>query len=177
MNVSSFSVVQFHTNAVTWNAPKTPDPSTEDQPAEAAAPAPAVDTVELSEPAITPIEPASQPMETSRRLSSALDGDRDGAVSKDEFTSSALALLRHARNRSEASDVAVAKQESRWARRLAKNFDRADGNGDGSIDESEMKAALTASGPRADGRTPMTARRMTVAAVAIQQYTMTAKSL
>jgi len=143
--------------------------------------------------ASTPAAPATappQPTDTvalsgaSRRgsaLMTAVDADRDGVVSKDEFTSGAMALLRRAGGRHHAH---------RLERKLEKLFARVDGNHDGSIDANELTSALSRSAKRrgechpsetcrpaeSRGASAPVAASVTVVAVAIQQYTAVSRT-
>lgn len=110
----------------------------------------------VAAPEPRPSSPASGRAEA---LFTALDADRDGAISEDEFTDGARRLLgrghRHAhghdRERERDADHGRVEGPShghygrhgRLERRLERLFDRVDGNGDGSVDRDELTAALT----------------------------------
>ena len=89
-------------------------------------------------------------------LLAALDTDKDGAMSKDEFTSGALALLGrrgdHPRTHGngDGDNGRRARGVPGLERRLEKAFDRVDANDDGSVDEGELTTALAGRG----GSTP-----------------------
>jgi hypothetical protein len=80
-------------------------------------------------------------------LLGALDGDDNGSITAQEFTEAASALLRR-------PAPPQAKDEGRGRRglpglerRLEKAFDRIDGNGDGSVDATELATALGVAPP------------------------------
>jgi hypothetical protein len=120
-----------------------------------------------------------------------LDTDQDGAVSKDEFTSGAIELLRRASARAYHRHVGREdgdgddRREDRWRARLERVFDRIDGNGDGAVDRGELSARMQ---PKArPGRRPehgcesscpppaaTTVTSVTLVAVAIRRYTVDA---
>jgi hypothetical protein len=161
----SFSVsamrLSFADRATT--APATPD----------ATPAPAttssgtdrvtLSTAAESEPAAPAEAPAAEapapegatPATTSP-LFTRLDADADGAMTKEEFTSGALALLGrrgdHPRvhGNGDGENGRRARGVPGLERRLEKAFDRVDANKDGGIDEGELDAALSRAGGDGD---------------------------
>ena len=110
----------------------------------AAAPAPPTSTNDAVTTGTTPhtSEPPSP-------LFAVLDADQDGAVTKAEFTSGALALLGrrgdHPRvhGNADGENGRRARGVPGLERRLEKAFDRVDANDDGSLDQGEMTAALS----------------------------------
>ena len=92
-------------------------------------------------------------------LFGALDGDEDGAITEQEFTEGAIALLRRAggRRRVRGDDGEGAEGESRGVRRLErkleKAFGRVDANDDGAIDKEELTTALAQVAKRRGGQT------------------------
>lgn len=96
-------------------------------------------------------------------LFGALDADQDGAITAQEFTEGAVALLRRARDRQRVrghdgeghDDEGHGHHESRGVgrleRQLEKAFGRVDANDDGAIDRDELTAALAAAGGRRRG--------------------------
>lgn len=108
--------------------------------ASAAEPAPA-DATE------TAPRPTSRAAARAQALFTALDADKDGTVTKDEFTSGAKALLgRDGGPRRSGDDEdgerRVSRFERRLDRRLARAFDRVDGDDNGGISVEEMTAAF-----------------------------------
>jgi hypothetical protein len=139
----------------------------EQEPAPTSAPPPAVppppqtDSVNLTRAA-----------NRADALLGAVDGDQDGAVSEQEFTDGALALLRRGRSR-------------HLHRRLEKLFDRVDANQDGNVSKAEMTSALErVSGHRRQcppcAEPPAVANAtvtsVTVVAVAMKRYTAAAQT-
>ena len=124
-------------------------------------------------------------------LVSRLDTDEDGAVSKDEFTSGAIDLLKRASVRAHHRHVGrgegIEKRDARWLGRLERAFDRIDANGDGSLDAGEVAAQLTGRPGRRNGQvagdesasgapsSPATSvTSVTIVAIAIRRYTVDA---
>lgn len=112
--------------------------------ADAAASEPTNETAAASTP---PVPPPSRASRRADALFAALDGDQDGALTADEFTSGALNLLRNAGARRRIDDDGDSdRRESRGLRRLErkldKAFERVDANDDGAIDKNELTAAL-----------------------------------
>lgn len=130
--------------------------------------------------------PASQPTKADR-LVRALDRDQDGAITKDEFTQGAIALLRRAAARqyarAERNDDGPSRADEKrhhgMANRLARVFDRLDANQDGALDVAEMADGLgRRSGgtvepraPQAGASSSFTAVAVSVSTIAVQQYT------
>ena len=77
-----------------------------------------------------------------------LDADQDGTMTKEEFTTGALALLGRRADRSrvhgngDGDNGRRARGVPGLERRLEKAFDRVDANKDGGIDDGELNAAL-----------------------------------
>lgn len=132
-----------------------------------AAPA-AADTVHLSRAA-----------RRADALMAAVDSSEDGAISEQEFTDGALALLRRGRSR-------------HLQRRLAKLFDRVDANQDGSLSKEELTSALRQVSRHRHHRRPADVQApssnetttassavvtsVTVVAVAVKQYAAAAQA-
>ena len=142
-----------------------------------------------------PDAPAAQSPRTAaaaRRadtLLTRLDTDEDGTVSKDEFTTGAIALLKRAAARAHHRHVGRGegseKREERLRARLERAFDRIDANGDGSLEHGELAARLTpkqragrGSGHDCESACPpaatTTVTNVTLVAVAIRRYTLDA---
>jgi Ca2+-binding EF-hand superfamily protein len=137
--------------------------------------APATDTVDLS-------------ARRAETLIEALDKDGDGLVSKEEFTESAMELLKRASVRFHHLPAGNAKgierRDERWTNRLEDVFAHVDSNHDGAIDASELTSALPKPAQRPEQRqscsstqtstgspTEVTATAsVTVVAVAIRRY-------
>lgn len=86
-----------------------------------------------------------------------LDTDQDGAITEQEFTEGAIALLRRAGDRRRArGDDEGDERESRGVHRLErtleKAFGRVDSNDDGAIDTDELTVALARVAKRRGGR-------------------------
>jgi EF hand domain-containing protein len=123
----------------------------------------AVDRVQLSSDATTQTAApgGSGTPQRGDALFGALDADKDGSITEQEFTDGAMALLRRAGARhhhhvhhdgSEKHDREV-RGSGRLGRKLEKLFDRVDANHDGSIDTGELTKALARSAS-ADGSEP-----------------------
>ncbi|HUU34502.1 MAG TPA: hypothetical protein VMW48_10585, partial [Vicinamibacterales bacterium] len=109
-----------------------------------------------AEAAETPVVPVASLTRAERQadaLFGALDADQDGAITEQEFTEGAAALLRRAghRHRARGGDGDDHRSErgaehggGRLHRKLEKAFARVDANQDGSIDKDELTAALAA---------------------------------
>lgn len=100
-------------------------------------------------PAAAPAPSVPPPSRAARRadaLFTALDGDKDGAITEDEFKEGALNLLRNAGARRRIDDDGEGR-ETRGLRRLERKieraFERVDKNDDGAIDKDELTAALS----------------------------------
>lgn len=110
----------------------------------AAATAPSTSENDAATPGNTPA--VSQP---SSLLFATLDADRDGSVTREEFTSGALALLGkrgdhpRAHGNGDGENGRRARGVPGLERRLAKAFGRVDANDDGSLEQFEMSAALS----------------------------------
>jgi hypothetical protein len=170
-------------------------------PAPAITPAPApADRVELSSGATAQAtSPAvSTAPHAGDALFGALDANKDGSITAQEFTDGATALLRragarhHHRHARGDDDRGHRDQEvsgsGRLERTLEKLFDRVDANHDGSIDKDELATALdpapaspSAAAPSDQaaaappGNQPdlasVATTRVTYVAVAVEQYT------
>ena len=109
----------------------------------AAAAAPSTSENDAATPGNTPA--VSQP---SSLLFATLDADRDGSVTREEFTSGALALLGkrgdhlRAHGNGDGENGRRARGVPGLERRLEKAFGRVDANDDGNVDEGEISAAL-----------------------------------
>lgn len=128
----------------------------------------------------SPLESPSSPTAGGRAapLLAALDGDRDGSITRQEFTAAASALLRR-------DAPARANDEGRGRRglpglerRLEKAFGRIDGNRDGALDKDELTAALAGRDQRDGDDVPAPAAagvmvtyvRVTSISIAVQRY-------
>jgi len=124
---------------------------------------------EDTEPAPTaPRTPSRAEQSAERRaeaLFGALDADQDGAITEQEFTEGAVALLRRAGDRrrvhehgGEGQGQGDGEHASRGLRRLErkleKAFGRVDANDDGAIDQDELTAALAKGRGRAEPAPP-----------------------
>ena len=106
-------------------------------------------TTDGTEQALTPSEaPPSRPSRADT-LVRALDADKNGSISEQEFTEGAIALLRRAAARQHARDdhasraLAGRRAPSPWHGASAgRVFDRIDANHDGGVDAAELTAAL-----------------------------------
>jgi len=153
------------------------------------APAPADDSA--SSPAAVAMEPAASTSKVSSRavaLFQRLDSDQDGNISKDEFTSGAIDLLKRASVREHHRHVGrgegIDKRDARWLARLERAFDRIDASGDGAVDQDELSAPMLRAdrAPRGSrdsepgGAAPQTTSvtSVTLVAVAIRRYTVDA---
>lgn len=134
---------------------------------------------EVGSPSGSPDSP-STPVAGGRAASllAALDGDRDGSITRQEFTAAASALLRR-------DAPARANDEGRGRRgvpglerRLEKAFDRIDGNRDGAVDAAELTAVFARRDQRDGGDVPTPAAagvmvtyvRVTSVSIAVQRY-------
>ena len=158
-------------------------------PAKAATSAIEPDRVTLSS---AKTEPVSRVTRRADALFGALDADQDGAITEQEFTEGALALLRRAGDRRRVrGDDAGDQRESRGVRRLERKlekvFGRVDANDDGAIDKEELTTALarvaTRRGAQAEPAPPLepppapaqtgttVTFSFTFVSVAVQRYT------
>jgi EF hand len=99
--------------------------------------------------------PPSRAERRAEALMTALDADKDGAVTSDEFTSGARALLKAGSSgRTEGHDDNGRHQGrglGRLERRLERAFERVDANDDGAVDAAELTSAFSALGRRRRG--------------------------
>jgi len=102
-------------------------------------------------------------------LFGALDADQDGAITEQEFTEGAVALLRRAGDQrrvrehdgdGEHEGRGLRRLERRLERKLERAFDRVDANDDGAIDQEELTSAGTT-----------VTFSLTFVSVAVQRYT------
>lgn len=98
------------------------------------------------------LSPAATAGTKAEKLVSALDADKDGAISDKEFIDGGTALLRRASHRRHSHDDDGSETKvhghgrrglHRLERRLERLFDKVDANGDGALDARELTAALT----------------------------------
>lgn len=117
---------------------------------------------------VTPVTPPTRAEQRANALFGALDADQDEAITEQEFTEGAAALLRRAGERRRArrgdgdgdDDNRPAPSEDRAARRLERKLERAfsrvDANEDGGITKDELTAVLAhAETPHKDGPPPL----------------------
>jgi hypothetical protein len=136
------------TDRVTLSTAAESEPAAEEPAAPAEAPAPEAPAPEAPAPEATPA--------TTSPLFTRLDADADGTMTKEEFTSGALALLGrrgdHPRvhGNGDGENGRRARGVPGLERRLEKAFDRVDANKDGGIDEGELDAALSRAGGDGD---------------------------
>jgi hypothetical protein len=182
MTVTSFTAV-----AISFRATRFGTSAAADVPVSGGAPAPAP----AGEPAPAPAggaEPARSTVSSRAvALFRRLDADQDGSISKDEFTSGAMDLLKRASVREHHRHVGRGdghdRREARWQARLERAFDRIDANGDGSLDQNEVAAPLaradrgrrTGHDREPDGAGPtttsVTSVSVTIVSIAIRRYT------
>lgn len=151
-------------------------------------------------PAAAPAPSVPPPSRAARRadaLFTALDGDKDGAITEDEFTEGALKLLRNAGARRRIDDDSDGEgRDTRGLRRLERKieraFERVDKNDDGAIDKDELTAALSrgrgrrggpdeappADAPPAEGQAAgiSISISVTYVSIAMQRYTSVQKA-
>ena len=124
----------------------------EAEPASAATPGAALATGPAEQ------QPPSRTQRRADALFGALDADQDGAITEQEFTDGAIALLRRAgdRRRVREDDSDGAEREARGVRRLERRLERAfgrvDANDDGAIDQQELTTALAQVAKRREDR-------------------------
>jgi hypothetical protein len=115
------------------------------------------DTVELSKSTDTATA-TGQSSKRSETLLRTLDADRDGLVSKEEFTDGAIELLRRASIRFHhhrlGKGEGIEKRDNTWTQRLEDAFARVDANEDGVIDTAELTSALPRAAQRPVRRQP-----------------------
>jgi hypothetical protein len=153
-SVQAFSVTAMRLS-ISVRPPAPPSPSTA---AATATPPTRTDTVSISGAAASaaPVGTAAPPTERTKAggLLDALDSDKNGVLSKAEFTEGASALLRGSGDRrsvnaGRGSERGEERSSGRLERKLARAFRRIDGNDDGAIDEAELGAALSRRRPEA----------------------------
>ena len=125
---------------------------------------------------VAPRTPSRAERRAERRaeaLFGALDADHDGAITAQEFTEGAVALLRRAGDRRRVHEhdgegdghgdgAHASRGLRRLERKLEKAFGRVDANDDGAIDQSELTSALADAGRRRGGNaTPTTSAEPT----------------
>jgi hypothetical protein len=103
----------------------------------------------------TTLSPEARGVERrSANLFAALDADKDGSITEQEFTGGALELLRNARHRPHGhrhgqgvdrsrSAEAHARHEAKLLDKLERVFSKVDADGDGSITRDELTSALS----------------------------------
>jgi hypothetical protein len=154
MIVTSLSALAASVRStLNWGQP-TPDTNTRAAARKKSA-TPGTDTVELSK-------------NRAETLMKALDTDRDGVVTKEEFIDGALELLKRASVRfhhlpQTAKGQGIEKRADRWTGRLEDVFAHVDRNQDGAIDVTEVTSAL----PKAAASTAS----VTMVAAVIRKYT------
>jgi EF hand len=94
--------------------------------------------------------PATATEGRAEALFKALDADQDGSITAQEFTEGSLALLRRAGERHHHRQVHDDDRRDHGERghhhlerNLERLFERVDSNDDGSVDQTELTAALT----------------------------------
>lgn len=121
---------------------------------------------------VSSVKPPSRAERRADALFDTLDADHDGAVTEQEFTEGAAALLRHAgaRHRARGGDGgperlgrpedgdrperAEHRESQRLERKLERAFSRVDANQDGSVDKEELTSALAQAGATRRGGAP-----------------------
>ena len=156
MTVTRITAVAVSFRTVTEDTPHAPAPKT---------PAAAVDSVELSQQAAAEAR-TTEPAARAETLLKSFDTDGDGVVTKTEFTTGAVEVLKRASVRVHPQRIGrgegVDKRDQKWAGRLEDVFAKVDANHDGAIDRAELTAA-------------MPAREVTAASLAIREYTLVSR--
>jgi hypothetical protein len=127
--------VSFRQEVLTFTA--------QSRPAATASPCKCSDSVSIS--------PEARSATKADALAAALDADKDGAISSEEFVDGGTALLRRAAHRRRSQDDESGDGvhrghghgSHRFERRLERAFDKLDANGDGSLDVEELSHALS----------------------------------
>ena len=171
MTVTSVTAVAVSFRSIS-TSPSTPADTAASQPAGTAPAGPA---------------PAGKADRRADTLLTRLDTDRDGAISKDEFTSGGIELLKKASVRAHHRHVGqgegIDKRDERWRARLERVFDRIDADGDGAVSRDELNAGFQrqegsrGKGPEEPAGPPpaMTfVTSVTLVAMAIRRYTVDA---
>jgi hypothetical protein len=161
MTVTSITNVAVSFRTVTEDPPHASAPAHKDAPAP-----PATDSVELSQQAAAEAR-STDPSARAETLLKAFDTDGDGVVTKTEFTTGAMEVLKRASVRFHHQHVGrgggVDKRDQRWTDHLEEVFAKVDANHDGAIDRAELTSALPA-------------RQVTAASLAIREYTIVSRA-
>jgi hypothetical protein len=161
MTVTRITNVAVSFRTVTEDTPQASAPAPK-----AATPPAATDSVELSQQAAAEAR-ITDPSARAETLLKAFDTDGDGVVTKTEFTTGAMEVLKRASVRFHHQHVGrgsgVDRRDQKWTGRLEDVFAEVDANRDGAIDRTELTAALPAG-------------QVTAASLAIREYTIVSRA-